>query len=208
MGGVDGAVNGRIGEGVRKSSWGRGEQAREGWSWGGGEGDELRRGDGRRGERGDRGVAGGDTGVMSVDRGFNKILFCGLLVIEREFGDVGVPGSSAEGLLLEKLFPSELGDDWISSISSFAWIGLSSIISVRRLLRLLLLMVEVEVEFVRRAILSSVISFGVEVSSRKSLSRKKFKTVCKWTCARATSANSINKGITFNDSGTIWMSIL
>jgi len=51
--------------------------------------------------------------------------------------------------------------------------------SVRRLLRLPLLIVDVEVEFVRRAMLSRVISFGVLVSRRKSLSRKKFNTVCK-----------------------------
>ena len=73
-----------------------------------------------------------------------------------------------------------------SSISSPAKIGLSSIISVSRLLFLLELIVEVDVEFVNRAILSNVISLGVLVSNRKSLSRKKFKIVCKCTCARAT----------------------
>ena len=59
-------------------------------------------------------------------------------------------------------------------------------ISVNRLERLLEFIVEVDVEFVRRAILSRVISLGVDVSSKKSLSRKKFKIVCRWTCARAT----------------------
>jgi len=39
--------------------------------------------------------------------------------------------------------------------------------------------VDVDVEFVNRAILSNVISLGVLVSNRKSLSRKKFKIVCK-----------------------------
>ena len=61
-------------------------------------------------------------------------------------------------------------------------------ISVSRLLFLLELMVEVDVELVNRAILSKVISLGELVSSRKSLSRKKFKIVCKWTCARANSS--------------------
>jgi len=47
-------------------------------------------------------------------------------------------------------------------------IGDSSMISVNRLLFLLELIVDVDVEFVRRAMLSSVISFGVDVSSTKS----------------------------------------
>ena len=51
--------------------------------------------------------------------------------------------------------------------------------SVKRLLFLLLLMVDVDVEFVRRAMLSRVMSFGVEVSRIKSWSLKKFRIVCK-----------------------------
>jgi hypothetical protein len=62
-------------------------------------------------------------------------------------------------------------------ISPFAMIGLSSIMSVNLLFFLLELIVEVDVELVSLAILSKVISFGVEVSSKKSLSRKKFKIV-------------------------------
>jgi hypothetical protein len=85
------------------------------------------------------------------------------------------------------LFPSLLPDGVdSSSISSNPATGLSSMISVNRLLFLLEFMVEVDVELVSRAILSRVISFGVEVSNRKSLSRKKFRIVWRWTCARAT----------------------
>lgn len=57
--------------------------------------------------------------------------------------------------------------------------------SVRRFDFLLLFMVDVEVEFVSRAMLSRVMSFGVEVSRIKSWSLKKFRIVCRWTCARA-----------------------
>jgi hypothetical protein len=79
-------------------------------------------------------------------------------------------------MLLPPSLPS--GEDCPSSmISPFAIIGLSSMMSVNLLFFLLELMVEVDVELVSRAILSNVISFGVEVSSKKSLSRKKFKIV-------------------------------
>ena len=57
--------------------------------------------------------------------------------------------------------------------------GDSSIISVRRFDFLEEFIVDVDVEFVNLAILSRVISLGVEVSSKKSLSRKKFKIDCK-----------------------------
>jgi hypothetical protein len=125
--------------------------------------------------------------MISVERGFNNILFSGNLggmgsSVPDEGGVTGVSlraVSSRPRVLLAKLFPSLFAVEWLSSISSSAKIGLSSMMSVSRLLRLLELMVEVDVEFVSRAMLSRVMSLGVDVSSRKSLSRKKFKTVCK-----------------------------
>jgi len=126
----------------------------------------------RRGEggRGDRGVNGGDAKAVSGPIGFRSIVF---FCARSEDGGVAssVVSSGDLGSLLE-------GEDCPSSNSSSSpIIGLSSIISVNRLLFLLELMVEVDVEFVSRAMLSSVISLGVEVSKRKSLSRKKFKIV-------------------------------
>ena len=92
-------------------------------------------------------------------------------------------------MLLIALFVSLLavGEDWpqlSSSSSPSVRKGLSSMISVS-LFFLLELIVEVDVELVSRAILSRVMSFGVEVSRRKSLSRKKFRIDCRWTCALA-----------------------
>ena len=142
------------------------------------------------GGRGDRGVAGGEMSMCSGDNGPSRRLFrggggdCKIVVAfaVEEFG-VGYGSSTAGDLML---FASLLlGEDCPSSVSSSARIGLSSIISVSRLLFLLELIVDVDVELVNRAILSRVISLGVLVSNRKSLSRKKFKIVCKWTCARA-----------------------
>jgi hypothetical protein len=87
-----------------------------------------------------------------------------------------IVGSSVEVrfvLLRVELASLEVGDEAPSSVikSSSSWammMGDSSMISVNRLLFLLELMVEVEVEFVRRAMLSNVISFGVDVSRIKS----------------------------------------
>lgn len=159
----------------------------------------------RRGEggRGDRGVNGGDAKDVSGPIGFSSIVF--FSGARSEGGGVArsVVSSGDLGSLLE-------GEDCPSSNSSSSpIIGLSSIISVNRLLFLLELMVEVDVEFVSRAMLSSVISLGVEVSKRKSLSRKKFKIVCRWTCARAKSEQGFSEGrSTFNDSGAIRICVL
>ena len=150
-------------------------------------------------------------GELSYPNGLRSNLLVGRSL--DAFGGVEPEGSvSSVGLaVLVTLCVSILaGDDSPSSYSPAAK-GDSSMMSVRRLERLLELTVDVEVALVRRAILSKVISVGVEVSSRKSLSRKKFNIVCKWTCARATinlCAHPDGKAGTLDNSRTIGIGIL
>ena len=129
----------------------------------------------------DLGVVGGLTKACCccpLETGVNDNL-CPLLCAVFVEGAVTVLSPSSVRLLIELVVPETLLAEGLDSPSSTSrssppapMMGLSSMISVRRLLFLLEFMVDVEVEFVRRAMLSKVMSLGVLVSSRKSLSRK------------------------------------